>query len=410
MAAKRRSKVFRNRYWEEWTTLRPWPGPPENTGYHLGAGVEHLQLSEGHAWKKLGKTNHKIGGPFRVVKHEYWEEGSFPTTLFSNNGSRRYRGGLYAYVDDFSTNSFPPASYSTDVELGVLGARAIGICAPTNPVSNLTQFLGELREGVPRVTGSDFFRGRASVARNAGSEYLNHQFGWLPLVSDVQKFGHAVRNSKEIIDQYIRNSGKRIKRRLDFPQTKSTTITDQGTKTISPSNISTQFFESGAYQGNRTLTTETIRDRWFEGCFTYYLPPPEKGGVDGRHAALANKLYGTRLTPETLWNLAPWTWGVDWFVNIGDLFHNASLFANDGLVMYYGYMMETTTITYTYTLRGIATKNPKMKWDLKQNFRTVTKVRVEASPFGFGLLPSSFTTRQLAILAALGISRSGQQM
>jgi hypothetical protein len=93
--------------------------------------------------------------------------------------------------------------------------------------------------------------------------------------------------------------------------------------------------------------------------------------------------------------------------NTGDVLHNLSALSTDGLVMAYGYMMEETSETWTYTNRGAITVNGQAL-DLTQNFRTTTKVRRSATPFGFGLNWNNFSVRQLAILGALGITRSPQ--
>ena len=123
-----------------------------------------------------------------------------------------------------------------------------------------------------------------------------------------------------------------------------------------------------------------------------------------RAATRASVLLGIELTPEVLWNLTPWSWAADWFANMGDVLSNVSDFANDGLVMHYGYMMETSHVTHTYDLHGHGLNG--VESPLTLTFENIQKQRIKASPFGFGLTWESFTPRQLAILAALGISRT----
>jgi hypothetical protein len=122
-----------------------------------------------------------------------------------------------------------------------------------------------------------------------------------------------------------------------------------------------------------------------------------------RDAALADKLFGISLTPEVLWNLAPWSWAVDWFSNTGDVISNLSDWASDGLVLQYGYMMEHTVSSYTYSMSptGIYRGVPAPP----VSFVTETKIRRRASPFGFGINLSALSARQNAILVALGLSR-----
>lgn len=100
----------------------------------------------------------------------------------------------------------------------------------------------------------------------------------------------------------------------------------------------------------------------------------------------------------------PWSWAADWVSNTGDVLHNLSAMSTDGLVMAYGYMMEETSETWTYVNNGAITVSGRVL-NLTQNFRTTTKVRRSATPFGFGLDWAKFTPRQMAILGALSITR-----
>jgi len=122
-----------------------------------------------------------------------------------------------------------------------------------------------------------------------------------------------------------------------------------------------------------------------------------------RHALEAKKLLGISLTPETLWNLAPWSWTVDWFSNAGDVISNVSDWATDGLVMRYGYLMEHSIVKDTYLMNGTGSKSVPSCPPLQ--LVTETKLRKRANPFGFGLTWNGLSAVQLAILGALGISR-----
>lgn len=117
------------------------------------------------------------------------------------------------------------------------------------------------------------------------------------------------------------------------------------------------------------------------------------------------KVLGLELTPETLWNLAPWSWAVDWVSNAGDVVSNISDWANDGLVLKYGYMMEETSVTDVYTFDG-PSGLPGNHQPYPVTLQRTVKKRIRATPFGFGLNWSGFSPRQLAILAALGITKS----
>jgi len=67
-------------------------------------------------------------------------------------------------------------------------------------------------------------------------------------------------------------------------------------------------------------------------------------------------------------------------------------------------MMETTTVTATYSMRDVALQGHTIP-DITQVFTTTVKRRRRATPFGFGLEFDSFSQFQLSIIAALGLSK-----
>jgi hypothetical protein len=125
-----------------------------------------------------------------------------------------------------------------------------------------------------------------------------------------------------------------------------------------------------------------------------------------RHEAYANKLLGTRITPEVLWNVAPWTWAIDWFTNTGDVIHNISSLGSDGLVLQYGYASDLVRYTADISARvgsngaGVPTGIVLRRHDEVKFIR-----RVVATPYGFGLDWDGFSPRQIGVLVALGLTR-----
>jgi hypothetical protein len=406
---------FRRQRMEEWYAPKVFPfTSPSWTDTKVAQAHNYLAESEGHPVSQLGKTDRDIGGNFTVYKRDYSEYSTLGDRLdFSQNSNpfsigNHYRGGQWARYESPRTSNFPEVYPTSNAVLDAYGTSAIARILPTNPLAGLATFIGEAREGLPSIVGSNI-RGRAGRAKSAGSEYLNVEFGWKPLVNDLKKFADSAVNSQEEIAKFENNSGKRIKRHYTWDDVTTTSVQDWGTATPVP-NLFTGYYNT--YLGRLTLTTTTRLRKWFSGCFTYYLPPFDPNGDNKkRNSMIRNRLYGTRLTPEVLWDLTPWTWAADWVGNLGDVFHNVSAFRNDGLVMPYGYVMHSYSVTHTWMLQGIEYKSyPGEKHTFTQSFTTTCKQRRKASPYGFGLNPAFFTGRRLAILAALGISRSGSQL
>lgn len=301
------------------------------------------------------------------------------------------------------------------------GATGIARALPTNPLSGMGQFIGELRD-LPKaplknlknlrksfshdLSGVREMRNKAHRFKNLqkaiGDEYLNIAFGWAPFVKDLLDFADVAKNESKHIAQYARNSGRHVR-------SGSTVYKDDTTEGYV---ITNSWFGSPAVPtyivvspGTLTYTKKTETKIYFRGAFTYYLPDGD-GILDKarRVEAEANRLYGTRLSPDLLWKLAPWSWAADWVTNIGDVIHNWSAFQNDGLVMHYGYVMAKTTITQTWSgenLRLVDGSTVNCSDTIVQE----TKQRMPATPYGFGLDPGSFSPKQWAIVAALGLSK-----
>jgi len=307
---------------------------------------------------------------------------------------------------DNDVSLFPSSNYRTDVQLEALGATAVARCKPTNSPADLGVALGEVfKDGLPSLVGSASWKHRSLSAKQAGDEYLNVQFGWLPLVSDVRKTAETMRKARAVIEQYERDANKVVRRRYEFPIEHNRTETYLGRTW--PYGPSPSLQSEGTLQPKLTKVVETSVRTWFSGAFTYHLP----SGYDSRKemdkaALFADKILGLNLTPDTFWNLAPWSWAVDWFSNTGDVISNVTDLGTDGLVMRYGYMMEESTSKVTYTLENAPICYQSVPVS-DVSFVTTTKKRVAANPYGFGVTWSGLSPKQVSILSALGLSRRG---
>lgn len=304
--------------------------------------------------------------------------------------------------------SFPPDLSSSDDMLDEFGATAISRCEPTNSVADLSTAFGEIiKDGLPKLANLHLWKSRTSTARKASGEYLNQVFTNLPFLSEVKDTLKGVSRANELLAQYERDAGTVVRRRYDFPLERSET-------TSKPFTQEYPFIFSGMHLdrwpasnpgwGPVTRRRVTTKKRWFAGAFTYYLPYDynSRSTVE-RYGLLADKILGAELTPETVWELAPWSWAVDWFSNAGDVVKNVSSYATNGLIMRYGYVMETTMTvdTYTHDLDRLKTGQPCGILEMV----TITKKRRKANPFGFGVSWEGLSPFQLSIIAALGISR-----
>jgi len=358
------------------------------------------------------------GGKFDQLVHRYNDNSQYSDHELVVNPFRRhmYRGRFYPRYSTAGPTSaaWPDVPWLSDANLNALGATAIKLTLPTNPTANLAAALGELRnDGLPAIPTKAILQAAlkdlkvAKVAASLGSEYLNIVFGWKPFMSDVRKAALAVRKSNKLIEQFTRDSGRPIRRRFSFPTVRNVTTTvlsDNGVITPLPSLDPIWYTQP---RGTLVKTRVEVIQTWFSACYTYHLDPGKTAlGRARRHEQIANKLLGTRINPEVLWELTPWSWAADWLANTGDVITNISALSTDSLVIRWAYIMREHRIVDTYTLTGPSIKGGPAS-PFVQSFTTVVKQRRRATPYGFGLQYTGFTNRQMAIIAALGLSRTG---
>nr|QDH88736.1 MAG: hypothetical protein H1Rhizo25414_000004 [Leviviridae sp.] len=330
-----------------------------------------------------------------------------------------YRGPILA-TPLFGLTAPPEPSDNLDA----LGATAIARCSPTNNIASAANFLAELRaDGLPKLFGASILKERLRFHKSLGEEYLNEEFGWKPLIGDLRSIASAVTHSHKVLSQYERDSGKVVRRRYEFPEETSQSTTfvrnqsaSLGTWTglfnpVYPGGDPLEILYYGGSTGSLYRTRQTWKKVWFSGAFTYHLPSLYNSRIkmveDARHAST---LLGLDLTPEVLWNATPWTWAIGWFSNAGDVVANLSDWATDGLVLKYGYIMMHSIVTDTYFVTNRGRLSSPAAQPSKVVISVETKRRKKATPFGFGLTMGQFTPRQLAITAALGLTKGVKRL
>lgn len=355
------------------------------------------------------------GHPFSTYKQDF--SCTHPKVFLRGRAgtSVKYEGPLVPRTAPFVAN---PAVSPTFNNLIERGTKAVRSTTPTNPVANVLTTLAEVRrEGItaPGAGYASWLKSRTSILKGAGSEYLNIAFGWLPLISELNNTLQAVLKTTSVIEQLRRDSGQIVRRQFDFPEEVFNDYEEVSTGNAITTGLNatdeSRFYRlSGSTplsQGVLSHSTRKVTKTWFSGAYTYYLHlGDELWDKARRYEQYANKLLGiTRLTPAVLWELTPWSWLTDWFVNFGDIVYNVSSFSGDGLVMRYGYVMQEVSESHFYTFSGMSFDSSSIT-SYSSTYTCVSKQRVKATPFGFGLNPETFSLRQWAILGALALSKS----
>lgn len=402
------------------------PAPIKARGVLASVKGKQITVSSGHPFRARKRgTLGDLGGDFytqnqyvkQALPGKRWEL-VYTEVLSDRTVTHSYKGPAYPISPAdarIGLSPFPASVESSSSLLNVRGATAVAKCKPTNSVADASVFLGEMfREGLPHLIGHTLWKDATksaqrqanNLAGNQASEFLNYEFGWKPIVSDMKKFAYVASHSDTVLAQYERDSGRQVRRRFNFPVQRGEEETRIATDAYpyGPTNFSMSLPPS--FAGEVWRHREWSRRQWFSGAFTYYLPSDYGSrNAMARHALEAKKLLGLSLTPDVVWNLSPWSWAVDWFTNTGDVIDNVTDWIVDGLVMRYGYIMEHSIVKDTYTLRPSGNYTGKTRVP-PLTFVTETKQRKRANPFGFGATFDGLTTRQNAILLALGLTRS----
>jgi len=158
--------------------------------------------------------------------------------------------------------------------------------------------------------------------------------------------------------------------------------------------------------------TESSSNYWFSGRFRYFIGPKgAQWALDKVHIPsredyqLGRILFGIDPTDLHLYyELMPWSWLVDWVVPVGPIIDNFVNDHADNLVADYAYIMAHVSTNEQEVVSGKLVGGPPFSCSYTRI--SESKQRRYASPYGFGISLTSLSPSRLAILAALGLTRS----
>lgn len=191
------------------------------------------------------------------------------------------------------------------------------LLAKTNPLRpdfSVPVFIKELVD-----VGAMFHLAAKTFAGYIGSSYLNYRFGWVQFVRDLKVLAElttSVERRMRELQSLSKHGG--LRRRIDLFADSNTKFTQQV--------VAASSFGVTSYMTKRSQYSIRIWGsvRW--ACTKDF--EDEIKAMGAFNVALKQVLDLEALDPETLWNLVPFSWLVDYFVDIGTY-----LGANEGGVM-----------------------------------------------------------------------------
>lgn len=324
------------------------------------------------------------------------------------------------FFPDISTVGDPTNAGQSLGQMNAWGRAAIARTIPTAPEAGIAAALIELREGLPKLVGAALHKNglkAKGLPKAVGDEFLNVEFGWKPLVGDIVKTANAVVDFQKNLEKLQRGSSQITRRRAQLASESRSTVTPltgfSFPRVYLPRMLATDLtFNIMAFSGNAELCQTVTTDVWFAGAYTYYLHQGDSFGEKMKgYAEKAHALLGATLDAETIWQVTPWSWLLDWFADTNVFMTNITNLNADSTVLRYGYIMSTTTVRNQYIVTGIRPQAgascPSVAMSTRSN---VVKQRVRATPYGFGVDLGSMSNRRWSILSALGMTKSDRAL
>jgi hypothetical protein len=285
------------------------------------------------------------------------------------------------------------------------GALAVKILAETNPsapASSLPTMLGELFEfrSLFRIPALVQAWG-SSLLRKVALGHITWRWAIKPMINEIGKlFDWTVISNERFREIVNMSTGKRIRKRVLLGKTTNVVVTD---------NTYTRHSENFVVRFRQTRTTsisEWGSARW--GAANDTVIPVGLGKDEIAHMRRLTQDVLNGITSyellATAWELCPWSWFVDWFVDVGNTIaaYNNTLGLTWSDICYmrtciarYDYDNMTGWPSSGYTLSGIP-------FEIE-----TTKERFPVQP-GLGVSPCFlplFTQRQWSILGSLAALR-----
>jgi hypothetical protein len=416
-------------------------GPP----YYDFAGPPFVRL-ERTVDESHGRPPYNTGGPFLSIKLEnslpksglvgygtyitepQWGEGSYA-------GRYKYVGGFMPpqpWFGQFDASNSAEAVFTNVYvpAIATLGDEAWQKTKPKLEQAGLFVAIAEAKD-IPHMlhtTSKGFFdiwsllggisQRKFMASKEIADHFLNHQFGWVPFLKDVNDLITNVIHYYDTVRRLAEENGKWIRRRSILVNDNTLTKIQSGTDIrIYPGMLfkinPCMFLDVNGHMGSPSweIWEEKKTYATAVGSFRYYLPQFDTHRDDImsslREFQRLYTIFGVRISPVNVYKAIPWTWLIDWMTSLGNNLSYIQDQTLDQMAAKYLYLSHHVSTTRTFkqfmpfnaSCGGGRTLEWSQSFDIKQ--------RKEAdSPFGFNLSDSDLSARQIAILGALGMTRS----
>lgn len=242
--------------------------------------------------------------------------------------------------------------------------------------------------------------------KETSQDYLNYNFGLGPVFGDLYTLlvkGVVIHDA--LYGQSHRRSGQSPLETGYRSYSTNRGINMGGLTTRNQGDLG--YYVLGGASDASSKTISYYQDMRFKARFTL-----------ARASDVANTFYDKALalirnygvwTPSLLWDIAPWSWLLDWFLHLGRGFQNAFDYGADGgLKSDYSCVTTKSVTQHSIPGRAYSRYDHPYRWDYFWSpiYTTTTVLRrYPTNPFGTFVELRSLSAWQQSILVALGIAR-----
>jgi hypothetical protein len=160
---------------------------------------------------------------------------------------------------------------------------------------------------------------RTTTGEDIMSDYLNWNFGWKPFVGDLFAMYKALEGLGKRLDYLERHQGKLLRRRrginLEVPELPSGVIESDWHSKL--------FYKFGPFSGGADLFIARRDNTWdfkprYHATIDYtYTFPQGAFGETRRKIRGFLEALGIKINPQIIWNAIPFSFVVDWIIDVG---------------------------------------------------------------------------------------------
>lgn len=141
---------------------------------------------------------------------------------------------------------------------------------------------------------------KAEWAKYVNNQHLNAMFGWRPFISDLKKFYRGISDFDQRFCRFVNNADKDLMRH----RSSSPTTTELNVSWTCP------------YETTLKATLVGTVTSSYSAAFQFSYHVPDYSPDELRWRAWLDTL-GAQVSLANIWAVIPWSFVVDWFVNVG---------------------------------------------------------------------------------------------